>query len=320
MRPRRFFVATLAALALIGPVVASETLGQEQYTPSPLPCFGALSRSLVTPCQNPALRLTVIPTPQQALLSPAPPCLESEARGVLLVCHFGAPRDQAPVQFALVGDSHAWHWTGAAEIMAHDRYWYGYALTRASCPFTLATITLASATLMGQCSAWHLAVLRWFQQHPQVSIVLVSEHAQAAVVPARGEPERETIEDGYIDAWHSLPRTVRHIVVIRDVPQNSYLSISCVESALARHLPAETRCALSRSSALTTDPAVLAAERMHSPRVSVVDLTHYFCSATQCFTVIGGALVYRDIGHLTDQFSASMGTFLMRAVERATGQ
>jgi hypothetical protein len=50
---------------------------------------------------------------------------------------------------------------------------------------------------------------------------------------------------------------------------------------------------------------------MASPRVQVIDLTDYFCDATVCPTVIGGALVFKDISHLTDTFSATLGPYLL---------
>jgi hypothetical protein len=68
---------------------------------------------------------------------------------------------------------------------------------------------------------------------------------------------------------------------------------------------------------LDPDPAVAAARRMPKTRFQTVDLTRYFCDAGACFPVIGGALVQRDATHLTGVFSASLGPFLLRAVDEA---
>jgi len=52
-------------------------------------------------------------------------------------------------------------------------------------------------------------------------------------------------------------------------------------------------------------------------------MTDFFCSPGRCFSVIGGALVYRDnLGHLTYAYSNSLGPFLaprVRAIIRASG-
>jgi len=44
-----------------------------------------------------------------------------------------------------------------------------------------------------------------------------------------------------------------------------------------------------RSSNLPYDPEAGAAYSLHSPRVRVIDLSRYFCSARICFAVVGGA-------------------------------
>ena len=62
-------------------------------------------------------------------------------------------------------------------------------------------------------------------------------------------------------------------------------------SAIAQHIDAGTACAFPREAALRLDPNVVAAERLHSPRVQVVDLTQYFCGSVLCYPVIGGVLV-----------------------------
>ena len=50
--------------------------------------------------------------------------------------------------------------------------------------------------------------------------------------------------------------------------------------------------------------------------MQLVDLSDFMCDATHCFPVVGGALVIKDIGHLTRTFSRSLGPFLGRAIAR----
>ena len=44
------------------------------------------------------------------------------------------------------------------------------------------------------------------------------------------------------------------------------------------------------------------------------------CDDSRCFPVVGGALVIKDIGHLTRTFSRSLGPFLGRAIDRGCAQ
>ena len=57
---------------------------------------------------------------------------------------------------------------------------------------------------------------------------------------------------------------------------------------------------------------------MNSPRVQTVDLTRFFCDARLCYPVVGGVLVLRDNTHVTGAFSASLGPYLLQAVNRLT--
>jgi hypothetical protein len=81
-----------------------------------------------------------------------------------------------------------------------------------------------------------------------------------------------------------------------------------------RKQPPGSACARSRSAALGPDPVVLAAQRLASPRVRVIDLSRYMCGRRKCFPVVGGVLVHKDIGHITRQFSTTLGRYVLRAL------
>jgi hypothetical protein len=53
--------------------------------------------------------------------------------------------------------------------------------------------------------------------------------------------------------------------------------------------------------------AALAAREAH--------LADRFCDETRCFSVIGGALVHHDRTHMTTAFSATLGPFILRALD-----
>jgi len=58
---------------------------------------------------------------------------------------------------------------------------------------------------------------------------------------------------------------------------------------------------------------------MRSPRVRSIDMTSYFCNRRKCFPVIGGALVYKDLTHLTDVFVSSLGPYIVRKISALDG-
>ena len=62
-----------------------------------------------------------------------------------------------------------------------------------------------------------------------------------------------------------------------------------------------------------------AATRRRRSASRSIDMTSFFCSATQCFPVVGGALVYKDVSHLTDVYASSLGPYLLRKIRALNG-
>jgi SGNH domain (fused to AT3 domains) len=276
------------------------------------PCFGAAARDPAHPCENPKLRLAVVPTPREAQILPNAPCTPIEP--VLNVCGFGVPAAESTATVGLLGNSHAGHWRAALEVVARALGWQGLSITRSSCPFMRGTIDLPEPK-RAECTRWNRGVVGWFHRHPEVGTLFVSDQPTPPLVP-RGSSVLAAQIGGYIDAWHELPATVEHIVVIRDNPYSRADTLACVEQAIARGEPAGERCAVPRSQAVKTDPAAIAAYQLDSPRVQVIDLTRFFCDSQLCYPVIGGALVYKDVDHLTRVFAATLGPYLLREVRR----
>jgi hypothetical protein len=61
------------------------------------------------------------------------------------------------------------------------------------------------------------------------------------------------------------------------------------------------------------DPAVFEAEKAGArglPNVHFIDLTDWLCQRDSCWTVQGGAVMYRDNNHLTGNFANSLAPVL----------
>jgi hypothetical protein len=134
------------------------------------------------------------------------------------------------------------------------------------------------------------------------------------VVTRHGQDQFATATQGYVDGWARLPASVTRIMVIRDNPSVALDTNACVEQAMTRRKPAGPACALPRREALDPDPAAEAARRTGG-RVSLLDLTPFFCDRRLCYPVIGGVLVYKDTTHLTGLYAKTLGPYLLRAVD-----
>ena len=73
---------------------------------------------------------------------------------------------------------------------------------------------------------------------------------------------------------------------------------------------------MARQQALKPDPAASAAEHLHSKRVQMANFTRYVCGPRTCPPVIGGALVYKDIHHLTQVFAKTLGPYMLARVQK----
>ncbi|MCW3038098.1 MAG: acyltransferase [Solirubrobacterales bacterium] len=310
-------LAGAAALLVAGPSTTVRAAGGPTGPAASAPtsrCFGAAAHDASAKCRDPKLRLTVLPTPEDALLEPNGRCTPVGQTKILLPCAFGVAKKKADAVVALVGDSHASHWRAALEDTAQERNWRGISITRSSCPFSRAVARLDDPGDQQACRDWNRASLAWFTAHPRVHTVFVSEHSGGRVLVPAGSTTERTQVAGYLAVWKALPASVTRIFVIRDTPRNASGTADCVERAMAAKKPAGPACAVPLKTALRPDPAVTAAAQAPGDRVKVVDLTSFMCSSRLCLPVIGGALVHKDIDHLTQTFSASLGPFLTRRV------
>jgi hypothetical protein len=292
------------------------TASQAGSTPR---CFGAAARAEGKPCVNPALRLSVTPTPDEAVLEPSAPCSPVRSKVPPSRCLFGVTGAKATATVALVGDSHAVHWRAALEHVYRVHRWRGVTLYRSQCPFTAARTSLPGEDGTG-CEQFKTDTLAYLRAHPEISTIFVSGNTGAGVVVPAGQNRFEVKTAGYMTAWDGLPASIQHVIVLRDPPHNRQTTAACVQRAIDGRKPAGTACQVPIATALAPDPALEAVKRMNSPRVEAIDLTPYMCDASNCFPVIGGALVHKDVGHISATFSTTLGPYLLSELDARMAQ
>jgi hypothetical protein len=97
------------------------------------------------------------------------------------------------------------------------------------------------------------------------------------------------------------------VVVITDTPRVPLDAPACV----SEHMKELRRCAFARRPASAKARAVSDALR-GVDGVRMLDPTDLLCLEDLCPSVIGDVLVYRNSGHLTASFAATMGPWLGR--------
>jgi hypothetical protein len=319
MRLARLAVlVVLLAAAAVGTAAAQSEAPDEQQEEAQQPsfprCFGAASRDPQRPCRNGRLTKMVRPHPLDALLEPNSECKLGDRSGELTPCSFGVDPAEAAATVALIGDSHAAHWRAAIDAVMADKRWHGISFTKAGCPLSTAVTDIPEPGKT-KCIRWKRQLFRWFEEHPEVTIVITSNHTGGKVVGAKDDYGAHVV--GYARALERLAPSVERIFSIRDVPRNTRNSMDCVARAIRRKIAAGPKCAVPRRYALKRDPATPAARRSDPKRVQLIDMTRFMCSSRLCLPVIGGALVHKDETHLTRVFATTLGPYLLRHVDRA---
>ena len=290
--------------------IAQARQGTRQVISRPPSCFGAAARDPQRRCDDGRLRLRVVPAPIEARDPPNAPCTRVERSGLLNVCAFGVRKAQSVASIALIGDSHASHWRAAVDVAAEARRWRGLSIARSGCPLSAAVQDLPEPR-DSECRRWKGEVLAWLDRHPEVTTVFVSQSVLASVRTGRDEDQFATQVRGYrargrecrarsSGSWSSATPRVRSRTARRSSASRTRCGSAGPPGSTAQFRGRAPFC-----------PTAVAAEQ-ESPRVRAVDLSQFFCDARECFTVVGGALVHKDVSHITVPFGTSLGPYLLR--------
>ena len=269
-------------------------------------CYGAAARDPLKPCTS-AVK-TVTPTPDDAAITPNIACTRGEVGDMATSCAVGVPAEKAVATVAMLGDSHAAHWRATMEAVARKEHWRVLEIARPHCPFSFSAPAATEAGA-SDCVAWNQRTLDYLAQNPAISTIFISNNARLPMAQ-RGFAYRL---DGFVRAFQALPASVTRAFVLRDPPTDRATSHDCVTRAVAHHWAPGTHCAVPRSRALVRDAGVSAAGQLGG-RLKTVDLTSFFCDRKRCFPVVGGVLVHKDADHLTQDFAATLGPYLLRAI------
>jgi peptidoglycan/LPS O-acetylase OafA/YrhL len=222
-------------------------------------------------------------------------------------CVYGNPRSRTTV--VLFGDSHAMQLFPALEPIAVRRHWRLVQLTKSGCPpVAVDVIYTPLHREYPECDAWRAdALARIGREHPAL-VVAASSVDYTAVAAGRRLGTAATaaaLAAGYRPMLLRLRRVVPRVAVFMDPPKPPWDVPDCVSKALHKL----RRCAFPRRPAVARAVA-MAAGAEHVRGVRVIDATDRFCLSQLCPAVIGDVLVYRQTGHITATYAATLAPWL----------
>lgn len=224
----------------------------------------------------------------------------------LRVCKQGDRSKRPRYQTAIIGDSHAGHWSPLFEQGAPQRGEQVLQFLKGSCPFSMSERD-ASNDLRTSCEAIKRKIWSELRRTKGIRRVVLSASSRNGLVPKAGLEPFESAVRGYEEMLRELPTHVEEVIVIRDVPRPRGDVVQCLE-----RLRSDSRrldygaCARPRKQALLADPLAEAAKRVGG-RVHLIDFSNSFCDRDICSPVVGNVLAYRDGHHLTATMAQSFG-------------
>jgi peptidoglycan/LPS O-acetylase OafA/YrhL len=236
-------------------------------------------------------------------------CLQNSTGSEVEACEFGVPREESSLQVALVGDSHARHWSGAVEELALEHRWNVTLLAKASCPVNAAPLrTRNYPEYVPSCRAWNRGVSRHVVEDEALDVVLTSTSSRNYLIDGLSDRDQlAEMEEGYRETWRQWTAAGKKVVVIGDVPRMRLGDIpTCVAQASTRVDP----CTAPERRAAGRDPLLRAATGADDPGIVPVDLREFFCSDGRCHSVIGGVVAYGDHNHMLEFFARSLAPYL----------
>ena len=276
---------------------------------TPPHCFGAESSPQ---CQNPALANAVIPSAGfgNADKPGHEECFVQLNESSVTACRFGSKSASAP-RVALIGDSHAYQYLEMMITLADQRGWALTTFLKGACPWNAIPIGGPSVQFTDSCRDWQKNLRVTLDKQPRYSVIfttaLRSTPYRAPGANGGKLPGDDQIATGFVAAWAQAKGAP--IIALADNPD----FLNDPNKCLRQNTPGN--CTEPRASVLKkVDPIALAATRGGG---SLLDFTDKYCAELRCYSVVGGANVYRDKDHLTVTWTRTLSSQIGDAIAAA---
>lgn len=209
----------------------------------------------------------------------------------------------------LFGDSHGEHYFPALERLALERNWRLVALTKSFC--SPALIDQEHPTRGGEftdCYEWREnSFARIAAEDPELVVVAGQRDIEpfSDGEPLAGAQAEEALVAGYAETLERLAEAGPEVALVTDLPQSDDDIPTCV----SEHPDELGECAFPAPGGRPLEAEAVA----QVPGARLIDTVgSAVCAAETCRAVIGDAIVYRDRGHLTATFAATLAPVIGR--------
>ncbi|WP_433470309.1 acyltransferase family protein [Saccharomonospora azurea] len=196
-------------------------------------------------------------------------------------------------RLAVVGDSHILQLMAALRPISERLDWELVVLNKPGCPLTATEVLPNNQS----CVDWNRVVLpKIIDMQPDAVVTMATRDVRVGLA--------ERTPEGYVRQWQRLHEAGIPVVAIRDNPRFDFEPSGCAQI----HGLTSEKCGHPRAEMYHAVPPY---ESMPAPSsTSFVDLSDYYCTATQCPPVMGNVLVYMDDNHVTETYLNTLSPIL----------
>lgn len=219
-------------------------------------------------------------------------------------CNFPAPAGSRRV--ALFGDSHAAQWFDPLRVAADEAGWAISSMTKSGCPAMAVTMYFPQRrSVFHPCDRWRESVMTSLTGPDKPDLVIIAsrwtysgwvyDKARGSVL--HGEAAYRVLNAGLLTTVRRLQAAGVQVAFIMDTPTIDARFADCI--AYGR----DPDCGRARTVALPTPPIEGPAIAELGPSIRVIDVNDEICDKTQCPSLRGGQVLFRDPDHLTAAFA-----------------
>lgn len=218
-----------------------------------------------------------------------------------IACQLGIA--SSTTRIAVVGDSHAKHYAAGFADLAKQNNWSIEMFVKGGCPFSEAQRSRDDASLANSCSVF-VERMQEIITEKKFDLIITSQVSGVEWVASANKTEEEAAVEGLKKSWARVTSQGIPVLAIKDNPRPIPKVIRCLEV----NTPGE--CNIPRAEAYLFDPQIQAAKVFDSDLVRLVEFDDVYCDKSECFSVLGNVVVYRDANHLTSTFTRTLARFL----------
>ena len=228
------------------------------------------------------------------------------------------PRGDASAHRSIVvfGNSHARMWIPAFDRIGQELGYRTYYFVKPNCGASLVSVgeLVPGSPLWPECDDFRSWALDQVASLDPDLVVVASSGPNPVLYDDSGQRiPKDGIDDavrqGYVDLFTRLSTTAKRTVLLRDVPKSEDLPDECLTKK-----GNDLGDCLFKPLAASVNDADISEEAARSTGTQVVDPTKWLCWDGSCPSVIGDVLPYRDRGHLTTVYAASLTDELVKAL------